>query len=93
MSKGTQIAEADWSVPATKGELRLVQSDLNGKIDEVAAHLDRKIDRVAAELNGKIERLDKKIDVGLKNVELGMSRMIWIAAGALTAVGVLLRFW
>ena len=86
MSKGTQIAEADWSAPATKGELRLVQSDLTGKIDKVAADLNRKIDKVAADLNGKI-------DVGLKSVELGVFRMIWIAAGALTAVGVLLRFW
>ena len=104
MSTGTQMAEADWSEPATKGELMLVQSDLNGKIDRVAADLngkiDRvaadlngKIDRVAAELNGKIDRLDSKIDVGLKSLELGISQKIWVAAGALTAVGVLLRLW
>lgn len=52
-----------------------MQSDLKGRIDQMAADLS------------------SKIEVGLKNVELGVSRMTWIAAGALTAVGVLLRLW
>lgn len=35
----------------------VVQSDLNGKVDQVAA-----------DLSGMIERLDRKIEVGLRNV-------------------------
>ena len=95
--------EGDWSLPATRGELRLVNSDLSGKIDHVAtdlnskidrvaADLNSKIDRVAADLNSKIDRLDSKVDLGLKDVQLGVFRMIWVAVGALTAVGILLRF-
>ena len=34
----------------------------------------------------------KGMRVEMKDVQLGIFRMIWIAVGALTAVGVLLRF-
>lgn len=64
MSTGIQIAGADRSVPATRGELSLVQSDLTARID-----------------------------IAFKNLQSGVTRQIWIAAGALTAVAVLLRFW
>ena len=77
----TTSGEGDWSLPATRGELRLVKSELNSKIDQVAA-----------ELNSKIDRLDSKVDLRLKDVLSGVFRMIWMAVGALTAVGILLRF-
>ena len=82
MSATTQIAKDDWTSPATKGDLMLVTSDLNGKIDQIAS-----------DLNGKIDQLDRKIDLGLKDVQLRMFRMIWTAVATLGAVGVLLRFW
>lgn len=34
----------------------------------------------------------KDLRVEMKEVQLGIFRMIWIAAGALTAVSILLRF-
>lgn len=77
----TTSGEGDWSLPATRGELRLAKSELRGKIDHLAA-----------DLNSKIDRLDSKVDLGLKDVQLGIFRMIWMAVGALTAVGILLRF-
>ncbi len=77
MSAGVPIAESDWSVSATRGDLMSAKYDLERKIDR----LDGKIDRVKADLL-----------VQMKGVQLGVVRMIWIAAGAMGAVGILLRF-
>ena len=50
--------------------------------------LERKIDR----LDGKIDQVKADLQVQMKGVQLGVIRMIWIAAGAMGAVGILLRF-
>ena len=50
--------------------------------------LERKIDR----LDGKIDQVKADLQVQMKGVQLGVVRMIWIAAGAMGAVGILLRF-
>ena len=72
MSVSVPIAEGDWSASATRGDLMSVKYDLERKIDR----LDGKIDRVKADLL-----------VQMKDVQLGVVRMIWIAAGAVGAVG------
>ena len=43
---------------------------------------------VKHDLQGEI----KDLRVEMKDMQLGIFRMIWIAAGAMTAVGILLRF-
>ncbi len=106
MSVGTAVAEGDWSVPATRGELMSVKHDLKRKIDR----LDSKIDRVASDLKSEIEevrseivgvRADLKVGlkdvradlkVGLKDVQVSLVRIVWTAVATLGAVGILLRF-
>jgi len=77
MSMSTSAAESDWSAPATQGDLMSVKYDLEGRIDRVKADLQLEI---------------KEVRVEMKDLQLGVFRMIWIAAGALTGVGILLRF-
>ena len=88
MSTGSQTAAGDLAAPASKGELRLVQSDLTGRIDRVAADLNRKIDKVQSEIKGM--RSDSSLE--LKDMEVRLVRMTWTAVATLGAVGILLRF-
>ena len=50
MSTGAQIAEADWSAPATRAEVMVLKVDLESKIDRFAADLGGKIKDVRVEL-------------------------------------------
>ena len=76
------IAEGDWMTkPATKGDLMLVKTDLEAKIDR----LDAKIDRVEASLTSKIE-------VEIARLHRSMGRTVWLALAILGALGILLRF-
>ena len=50
--------------------------------------LERRIDR----LDGKIDQVKADLQVQMKGVQLGVVRMICIAAGTMGAVGILLRF-
>ena len=77
MSVGTPVAKDDWAAPTTRGELRL---------------LDRKIDRVAADLEDKIKDVARDLQTGMANIQTSIGRTIWIAAGSLGALGILLRF-
>ena len=77
MSVGTPVAKDDWAAPATRGELRL---------------LDRKIDRVAVDLEDKIKDVARDLQIGMANIQTSIGRTIWIAAGSLGALGILLRF-
>ena len=88
MSVGTSLAEGDWSAPATRGELLLVKTELEGRIDKVASDLKSEIEGVRADL--KVGLADFR--VGLKDVQVSLVRMVWTAVAALGAVGILLRF-
>ena len=88
MSTGNQTAAGDLAAPASKGELRLVQSDLNGKIDRVAADLNGRIDKVQSEIKG----LRSDFSVELKDMEVRLVRRAWTAVATVGAVGILLRF-
>nr|MDE0501084.1 hypothetical protein [bacterium] len=41
---------------------------------------------------GELMAVKHDLQVEMKDLQLGIYRMIWIAAGAMTAVGTLLRF-
>lgn len=41
---------------------------------------------------GELMSVKHDLQVEMKDLRLGIYRMIWIAAGAMTAVGILLRF-
>lgn len=88
MSVGTSLAEGDWSAPATRGELLLVKTELEGRIDKVASDLKSEIEGVRADL--RVGLADFR--VGLKDVQVSLVRMVWTAVAALGAVGILLRF-
>ena len=92
MPISTRTVEGDLSAPATRGELFLVKTELVGKIDQVATELNGKVDQVATELNGKIDRVEASLKVEMKEMQLGLVRMMWIAVGTLGAVGILLQF-
>ena len=81
MSVGTSLAEGDGSAPATRGELLLVKTELEGRIDRLDTDLKAEIEGVRADLR-----------VGLKDVQVGMLRIVWTAAATLGAVGILLQF-
>ena len=88
MSDETAVAEHDWSAPATRGELRSVKHDLEGKIDR----LDSKVDRIAADLKADIKEVRADLAIGLKDVQVSLGRIVWTAMATLGAVGILLRF-
>ena len=83
------ITEGDWMTkPATKGDLMLVKTDLDARMDRLDTRIDRvdaKIDRVEASLNSKIE-------VEIARLHRSMSRTVWLALAILGALGILLRF-
>lgn len=41
---------------------------------------------------GELMSVKHDLQVEMKDLQLGIYRMIWIAAGAMTAVGILLRY-
>lgn len=45
-------SEADWTEPATKGDLLLLQADLNGKITKAHSDLNAKIKDLRVEIAG-----------------------------------------
>jgi len=49
-------------------------------------------DRSAPATRGELMSVKHDLQVEMKDLQLGIYRMIWIAAGAMTAVGILLRF-
>ena len=77
MSLGTPANKDDWGCARFPGELILLRADLERRFDR----LDSKIDRVVADLR-----------VGMADMEGSIGRTIWMAVGALGAVGILLRF-
>ena len=78
MSAGAMIAEDDWTGrPATKGDLILVQTDL----EKVKSDLEHKIDLAVA-------NLDVKIAEGHRS----QARTTWLAVATLGAVGIMLQF-
>ena len=90
------IAEGDWMTkPATKGDLMLVKTDLDARMDRLDTRIDRvdaKIDRVAVDLNGRLDRLDAKIETEIARLHRSMGRTVWLALAILGALGILLRF-
>ena len=100
MSAGAMIAEDDWTgKPATKGDLILVQtdlekvkSDLEHKIDRVESVLGARIDRVETELGTKIDLAVANLEVKIAESHRGQARTTWLAVATLGAVGILLQF-
>ena len=80
MSKGAHISETDWSAPATRGELMSVKHDLEKKLDQLRSDLEKKLDQVRG-----------KSEIGLKDVQVNLTRTVWTAVATLGAVGILLR--
>ncbi len=81
MSIGSSVAEGDWSAPATRGELLLVKTELEDRIDQLATDLKAEIKGVRADLK-----------IGLKDVQVSLLRIVWTAVATLEAVGILLQF-
>ena len=76
MSTETQMPERDLAGPATSGELLLAKTELG-----------RPIDKVSSDLNGRMDR----VRLEMKQVQLGVYRMIWIAVATMGAIGMLFR--
>ena len=99
MSAGALIAEDDWTAPATKGDLMLVKSDLEGQIKLVKSDLmlvksdlEHKIDRVETDLGAKIDLAVANLEVKMAEGHRSQARATRLAVATLGAVGILLQF-
>lgn len=68
MSTSTQLPEGDLAAPATTGQLLLVKSELEGKVDGATAELNAKIDRVASDLNSRMDRATAELTAIIESV-------------------------
>ena len=77
MSAGASATSEDLTAPATKADLMVLRSDLEGQIKDVARDL-------------RGEMADLRVEMA--NLQASLGRTIWIAIATLGAVGILLEF-
>ena len=81
MSAGAPATREDLTAPATKADLMLLRSDLEGRIKSLRSDLDR-VDA----------RLTAKIDVSIAEVKTSLTYTVWLAMATLGGAMALLRF-
>ena len=47
---------------ATKADLRILETEINSKIDKMETEINFKIDKMETEINSKIDKLDNKMN-------------------------------
>ena len=91
MSIGTLIAEEDWAGrPATKGDLVLVQTHLEGKIKDVEGKI-KDVEGMVKDVEGKMKdlRVDvSNVDTSLRG-EIAKLRVsiVWMTVAVATGLG------
>ena len=91
MSIGTLIAEEDWAGrPATKGDLVLVQTHLEGKIKDVEGKI-KDVEGMVKDVEGKMK--DLRVDVSNVDTSLRgeiaklLVSMAWMTVAVATGLG------
>ena len=80
MSMSTSVAERDWSAPATRGDLVMLQADLEGKIKDVRVEMAN----MGRALESRIDNL--RVDLGGEIAKLRVS-MAWMTVAVVTVLG------
>ena len=57
MTLTAAVTEGDWAAPATKGDLKLLETDLEGKIEVEVAQLRVEMAKMDRSLRGEIAKL------------------------------------
>ena len=87
MASTAPISEPAWSTPATKGDLILLQTSLEGKIQDAQTASAAKISDLRVEMVNMDRRLSGEIaDLRTEMAGLRVS-MAWMTVGVVTILG------